>query len=506
MTSPSRTTTSSALPLELTLLATLLSPTGVGSTKTWSSAPFPASSPSTPLLATAASDKSISIWSLRDFRLLSTITGGHKRSVRCVGWKDWGRPKKKNNTDGSGGDNDKSVVLATGSFDANVGIWIHNSEYSSRLQQGHDALTDGPNTDYTVPTSLQAENALGFDDPTTADDPASASSDDEEWHFSTLLTGPDSEIKSLAFSPPHYSANLLATSSRDKSVWVWEEVEPDEWETIAVLQEHTGDVKCVAWNHGGRIPGGGDDGGDRVAGGREILASGSYDDTIRLWRDVEEEGDWVCVGVLEGHGGTVWSVCWESYVAAGLDGGRWEARLASCSDDLSVRIWRRVISEAERSRSQVNGNGSGQRPLPSILRPASSMELWEEDSVLPAVHVRSVYTIDWSSQTGLMVSCGGDGVVAVYKEAVDDQADGDVVMNGTSEVQDDSTGAAQSSRKKSTWKVVAQIEAAHDEFEINHVCWALRRDTGKRFEGEEVLVSTGDDGVVRIWTLPEGII
>ena len=140
--------------------------------------------------------------------------------------------------------------------------------------------------------------------------------DEEEWNFTTLLTGPDSEIKSIAFSPPHYSANLLATSSRDKSVWVWEEVEDEEWETIAVCQEHTGDVKCVAWCEGGRFPKrrkveADDEEEERVVGSRELLASGSYDDTIRLWRDVEEEGDWMCVGVLEGHEGTVWDLCWE---------------------------------------------------------------------------------------------------------------------------------------------------------------------------------------------------
>jgi WD40 repeat protein len=41
------------------------------------------------------------------------------------------------------------------------------------------------------------------------------------------------------------------------------------------------DVKCVAWHPS-----------------RELLASCSYDDSIRLW--VCDEGDWVCAAVLEG--------------------------------------------------------------------------------------------------------------------------------------------------------------------------------------------------------------
>src|SRR5271156_1762984 len=172
-------------PLPLEVLATLCSPAGVGGIRTWSSAPYPASSPSTPLLATASSDKSVSIWSLRDFRLLSTITGGHKRSVRCVGWKDWGVSKRKRDGDGDGEDR-KGVVLATGSFDANVGVWVHNAEYSARLIGGQDALTNDT-------TAEPPPNGIGIDDPTFSA-PNGTDEDDEEWHFSTLLTGPDSEI------------------------------------------------------------------------------------------------------------------------------------------------------------------------------------------------------------------------------------------------------------------------------------------------------------------------
>ena len=484
-----------------------------------------------------------------------------------MAWKDFGRPLKQ----GSGAKRRKNpVVLVTGSFYANVGVWVCNDEKRRRLQS-HD---DNP----------QAEDVNEEPVETNMNDPEE--DDNEEWHFSTLLTGPDSEIKSIEFSPPHYPANFLATSSRDKTVWIWEEVEPEEWETIAVLSEHTGDVKCVGWCSGaqrrrpkrrkvGKMDGDVDMGGanatgegqleangnltaesvlqhngeedeEDIIGARPILASGSYDDTIRLWRDVEEEGDWICVAVIASHTGTVWDIKWEGHINYSLpkvpDNATteeestairefetdWQPRILSCSDDLSVRTWRRQLSTAEREKRRLvrHGDSTGATArmgfassrIPSVLRPMSAMETWVEDATLPQVHVRSVYAVDWSKRTGLVVSCGGDGTIAVYREVPITASSGtgvtatgeerDVVMNGTtsSTTEDGPTETDLYTLNRSTWEVIALIESAHDEYEINHVCWAERRDKGRRFEGEEIIASTGDEGDVRIWTLPEEIL
>ena len=495
----------------LTHLATLESPGGP-STRLWQSSPH--SSSSHPLLATASSDKSVHVHSLTNFQLLSTISGGHKRSVRCVEWKDYGRPSKRSKLNLADTEEKKSkVTLATGSFDANVGIWNHN-------QQLDKTTTADPDT---LETDINEET------------------DQEEWHFSTLLTGPDSEIKSIAFSPPHYSANFLATSSRDKSVWVWEEVEDEEWETIAVLQDHTGDVKCVAWCEGARVPesrltddaNGADDDEPRIVGSREILASSSYDDTVRFFLDSEAEGDWICVGLIEGHEGTVWCVAWEKHIDAalyptGFDyAADWEPRLLSCSDDLSIRVWRRELSEdeKEKKRNRLSGaNGSTPARLPSIIRPRSEVENWVEEARLPSPHVRSIYAIDWSRKTGLVVSCGGDGTIAVYKEVPDPaaseatpgassapdaleaqgkDAEGDTHMNGDATDARLDTRSSSGDKLPTTWQLVTVQEFAHEEYEVNHVCWAPRRDQDRQWEGEEIIVSTGDDGKVKLWVLPD---
>ncbi|RWA12918.1 hypothetical protein EKO27_g2188 [Xylaria grammica] len=417
--------------------------------RAWQSVPHP----TLPLLATTH-QKSVTVFSLSTLSAHSSLTNGHERSVRSATWQPNLPPHK--------------LCLITGSFDSSAGLW----RWEDEGQGGGD--------------SLEVEMTGG----------AKEDSEEKDWELIVVLEGHDSEIKSVAFSP---SGQYVATCSRDKSVWIWEDVgasEDDEWETIAVLSEHDGDVKSVAWcpdtNRSGR---------GRYSS--DVLASASYDDTVRIWRE-DEDGEWACVAVLEGHKGTVWGVQWEPKPKTDRF-----PRLLTWSADRTVRIWtlKEEEDEPEGTARHTFGRLGG---IPNTMR-RSLKEEWNCTAILPTAHTRDIYSATWSPATGRVASTGSDGVIAIYgEESVDangaggatteDEAtaelDGDVLMsNGHSENKPEAS---------KQWKLLSTTPNAHGPYEINHVTWCKRYDTGCAPEKrgiEEMLVTTGDDGIVRPWQI-----
>ncbi|KUI59904.1 putative cytosolic iron-sulfur protein assembly protein 1 [Cytospora mali] len=432
--------------------------------RAWASIPHP----TLPLLATCHS-KAVTVYSLSTLSSHSTLTGGHARSVRSAAWKPAQPPHK--------------LCLATGSFDSTAALW----------------RWDGDNVPFTSGEPAPAQKATGANlevEITAASIPASGnttngddatSEKDEDWEFSLVLEGHESEVKSVAFSP---SAQYLATCSRDKTVWIWEDVgadeADDEWETVAVLNEHEADVKCVAWCPD--VPG-------RTAKGKygaEVLASSSYDNTVRIWRE-DGDGEWVCVAVLEGHEGTVWGVQWES------DTERTKfPRLMSFSADKTIRIW--TLREDDEEEEGGDGRNPLFRPglggIPNTMR-QSVREEWECTVVLPAVHTRDVYSAAWSVTTGLIASTGSDGIIAVYKEDPL-PANGDIkaATAGTEATE----GTPNDNPGPGRWRVLYTLKNAHGPYEINHITWCHRFDSETENRGiEEMLVTTGDNGVIKPW-------
>jgi cytosolic iron-sulfur protein assembly protein CIAO1 len=122
--------------------------------------------PTKPLLASCSADKSVQLYSYTsssppEFSLATTIATEHSRTVRAVAWAPSGES------------------LATASFDSNIGIW-------ERARDGNEE---------------EGQGALG------------------EWECVSTLEGHETECKSVAYS---CTGTLLASCSRDKTVWIWE--------------------------------------------------------------------------------------------------------------------------------------------------------------------------------------------------------------------------------------------------------------------------------------------
>lgn len=379
--------------------------------RAWSSTPHP----TLPLLATAHA-RSVTVFSLATLSSHSVLQGGHTRSVRSASWKP-GLPPHK-------------LCLVSGSFDSTAGVWRWDDNDANERQ---------------ITSSSEQDDAEAG-----------------EWEFTLVLEGHDSEIKSCSFSP---SGAHLATCSRDKSIWIWEDIgaseTDDEWETVAVLTEHEGDVKALAWCPD--VPGR----SRRGVYGVDCLASASYDDTARVWRE-DGDAEWVCVAVLEGHTATVWGVEWEA------DSARTAfPRLLTYSADGTIKLWTLEQEDEEEGDAAATGermrNGLG--GIPNTMR-QSLRENWRCTATLPTAHAPShdIYSASWSRKTGLVASTGSDGRLAVYKE----------------------------NKETGEWEVLGVQENAHGPYEVNHVTWCGRWDGG-RGGSEEMLVTTGDDGVVRPW-------
>ncbi|PQE17213.1 WD repeat protein [Rutstroemia sp. NJR-2017a BVV2] len=412
------------------------------SSRAWVSIPNPNN---LPLIATATSDKTVRVYSLTNFTLHSTLEGGHERSVRSAAWKPGVRQ-------------DGALTIATGSFDATMGIWRRKEEQKTVVD------------DDELEVEIARDGIVQKKPQLMSGDEDGSSDEGEDWEFSVVLEGHDSEIKNVAFSP---SGQWLASCSRDKSIWIWEEIGEegeDEFETVAVLQEHTADVKCVSWRK--------DDGNG------EVLASASYDDTIILWRE-DGEGEWGAVATIEGHEGTVWSLEWEPSVCmtTGVEDQSSippTQRLMSASADMTIRVWSRVPTPPPPNKPSYFNPG-----IPSTMRPAPENETWECTAVLPKVHDLPIYSISWSQKSGRVASTGGDGKVAVYEE----RSKGRTSVGGPIEKE---------------WVVIAMIDGAHGPYEINHVTWCTRFDSGRNGD-EEMIVTTADDGFAKAWTINENM-
>jgi len=339
------------------------------------------------ILATCGADISVRLWQYNSnnvFSCVEVVSGQHSRTIRWIDWHPSGD------------------MFACASFDGTTSIWKRDFKSQS--------------LSFSCVTSIE---------------------------------GHENEVKSVSWDS---TGKYLATCGRDKAVWIWEMQNYDgfdaknannnnndadlvnedgdvfdavEFECVSICQGHSQDVKMVKWHPV-----------------EPILASASYDDTVKLWR--EDLDDWNCFETLKAHSSTVWSC--DFAPAQLLTSTAHKDLLVSCSDDNSVIFWQKPQTQQQ----QQQDNNSSTSSYSSSIKPLHTVT---------AAHDRTVYSCSWSRYNNLIATGAGDDSIQIF----DNNA-----------------------------KSIQKITNAH-EADVNCVQWNSHPSHGN------LLASTSDDGTIKIW-------
>jgi WD40 repeat protein/transcriptional regulator with XRE-family HTH domain len=198
-----------------------------------------------------------------------------------------------------------------------------------------------------------------------------------------------SGVCSLAWSPDE---KLLASGCSDGSIWLWEPEGPEPDTCVRRLSGHAHWVAGLAFAPDG------------------VLASGSYDGTVKLWDTTSGS----CLQTFSGHSDRVIRVVWSP------DGHT----LASCSVDHTIRLW---DDEEGRSRMVLQGHTAvvsnlAFTPDSRTLLSGSNdgtVRVWDVESGqclrIIGGYAAPLVDIDWSPDGTQLASGGADTLVTLWE-------------------------------------------------------------------------------------------
>lgn len=290
--------------------------------------------PSTDLLASGSGDSTARIWDMSD----STSSPNQLVLRHCI---QKGGAEVPSNKDVTSLDwNCDGTLLATGSYDGYARIWTTDGRLASTLGQhkgpifalkwnkrgnyilsaGVDKTTiiwDASTGQCTQQFSFHNAPALDVDWQTNIS--FASCSTDQRIHVCKLgvekpiksFQGHTNEVNAIKWDP---QGQLLASCSDDMTLKIWS-MKHDS--CVHDLQAHSKEIYTIKWSPTGP--------GTQNPNTNLILASASFDSTVRLW-DVERG---LCIHTLTKHTEPVYSVAFSP------DG----KHLASGSFDKCVHIW-----------------------------------------------------------------------------------------------------------------------------------------------------------------------
>lgn len=248
-------------------------------------------SPDSNTLASASDHKIVKLWDLNTKKVLASLSG-HSQAVKSVTFSPDGK------------------ILATASDDKTIKLWQIETleEIYTLLGHSHAVKSVAFSPDGQILASGSWDKTIKLWDVNTGTEICT-------------MTGHQLQVNSVAFSP---QGQLLASASYDRTIRLWQipalESSHKEFQNrpcyslLGTLSDHAWAVLTVAFSPDGKI-----------------LATGSDDNTIKLWE--VNTGQLICT--LVGHS---WSVVAVAFTADG-------ETLLSASCDKTVKLWR--VSTAE---------------------------------------------------------------------------------------------------------------------------------------------------------------